>query len=84
MTFEEYRIADIKKTGKLFALYGKSQLWNQRGTIFQIDSNGLSYSLWCPRDQIERKLKMILKETGKRFEKQENVLIIDNSLVPIY
>lgn len=84
MTFEEYRIADIKKTGKLFALYGKSQLWNQKGTIFQIDSNGLNYNLWCPRDQIERKLKMILKETGKRFEKQENVLIIDNSLVPTY
>lgn len=84
MTFEEYRIADIKKTGKLFALYGKTQLWNQKGTIFAIDSNGLRYSLWCPRDQIERKLKMILKETGKRFEKQENVLIIDNSLVPTY
>lgn len=84
MTFGEYRIADIKKTGKLFALYGKTQLWNQKGTIFAIDSDGLNYSLWYPRDKIERKLKMILKETGKRFEKQENVLIIDSSLIPTY
>ena len=84
MTFEEYRITDIKKTGKLFALYGKSQLWNQKGTIFQVDNNGLSYSLWCPRDQIERKLKMILKETGKRFEELEEVCIINSGMLPTY
>lgn len=82
--YEEWRISEIKKNGKLFALDGDFQLWIQNETVYSFRADHSGYSMWCPHSMLARHLKKLYRITGKRFEDWEDVCIIHPEFLPEY
>lgn len=84
MTYEQMRICEIKKNGKLFALDGEFQLWIMNETIYSFRADHTGYTTWCTHSMLARHLKNLYRITGKRFENWENVCIIRPEFLPKY
>lgn len=82
--YEEWRISEIKKNGKLFALNGDFQLWIQNETIYSFRADHSGYSIWCPHGMLARHLKKLYGITGYRFEDWEDVFIVHPEFLPEY
>ena len=84
MTYEQMRICEIKKNGKLFALDGYFQLWIMDEIVYSFRADHTGYTTWCTRGMLARHLKNLYRITGKRFENWENVCIIRTEFLPKY
>ena len=84
MTYEQWRISEIKKNGKLFALDGDFQLWIMNETVYSFRADHTGYSIWCPHSMLARHLKKLCSITGKRFENWDDVCIIRPEFLPEY
>ena len=84
MTYEQIRIFEIKKNGKLFALDGDFQLWIMDEMVYSFRADHTGYTTWCHRSMLARHFKNLYRITGKRFEDWENVCIIRPEFLPKY
>ena len=80
--YQREQIYKIKKEGKLIAICGFWQYWLQGNIIYSIGADGISYSIWCGVDRLNRHLHRLYQITGRKyFTEHTDTLILDKDFI---